>query len=209
MAQVYVARHGETAWNREGRYQGQLESSLTATGLAQAQALARALAPLRVDRIVASPLARCMQSAIPLAAAHALQVQRDDRLLEIAHGDWEGRLRAEIERDDPQTLQAWRERPSSVQFRGGERLQEVRERWLAFADTIVGKSTIIVVTHDVLVRLAILEARGASLDRLWEPRVINGGFSRYTVENGRWTLLEECADGHLGGLQVDVSQQAL
>ncbi|HKE36237.1 MAG TPA: histidine phosphatase family protein, partial [Candidatus Baltobacteraceae bacterium] len=92
---LYVARHGETDWNYEGRYQGQRESTLTELGRRQAEALAGALADSGARRILSSPLRRCVDTARPLAERLGISVETDDRLLEIAHGNWEGRLRAE------------------------------------------------------------------------------------------------------------------
>lgn len=206
---LYVARHGETDWNREGRYQGQRESHLTATGRAQADALADALAHASLEEIATSPLARCRDTAAPLAQRTGVALTVDDRLLEIAHGTWEGRLREEIERDDAATMRDWRERPDRVRFLGGESLADVRERWRAFAGALTGKNVVAVVTHDVLVRVALLDATNRPLSRLWEPRVVNGGYARLALDDGRWSVLDECVDAHLGGLLVDTASQAL
>ncbi len=206
---VFVARHGETDWNRAGRYQGQRESILTETGFAQAGALARALADRPIERVFSSPLSRCVESAEPVARAHNLGIEIDERLIEIAHGTWEGRLRSDIERDDPQTMRDWRHEPDRVHFAGGESLADVLARWESFASSLHGEKEIVVVTHDVLVRVAILAATGRPLARLWEPRVVNGGYAAFEVRDEQWYLLEECLDTHLDGLRVDVSRQAL
>ncbi len=206
---VLVARHGETDWNRAGRYQGQRESNLTETGRAQAEALGSALAPHSVARVIASPLRRCVETAEAIARIHGVTVERDARLLEIAHGSWEGRLRDEIERSDPGTMRRWREEPDTVHFDGGESLADVLARWQAFAQGFDGKNEVVLVTHDVLVRLAILHATQRPLTRLWEPRVVNGGYARFAVQNGSWRLENECVDDHLAGLLVDPLQQAL
>jgi broad specificity phosphatase PhoE len=206
---VYVARHGETDWNLAGRYQGQRESDLTERGRRQARALATALSGGRIEAVYSSPLRRCRQSAADMAAAYSLPVRTDGRLIEIAHGVWEGRLRETIERDDADRYALWRNRPDEVVFPAGESLLQVRERWRAFAAEVEGYDEAAVVTHDVLVRLAILDATGRGAERLWEPRVINGGYARFEVRDGRWTLLDECKDGHLNGLLVDVTGQAL
>ena len=206
---LYVARHGETDWNHEGRYQGQRESHLTATGSAQAQALADALAVVGVERIVSSPLARCRDTALPLARETSVAVEIDPRLIEIAHGTWEGRLRSEIEHDDPQTMRAWRRHPETVQFAGGESLAQVMERWRTFARSLTDDNVVVVVTHDVLVRLALLDATERPLSHLWEPRVVNGGYAKFGVENGRLRVIDECVDTHLEGLLVSTERQAL
>jgi phosphoserine phosphatase len=205
---IIVARHGETDWNREGRYQGQRESRLTQTGVAQANALAEALAVERVTRVIASPLARCVESAQPLARALGVAVETDPNLLEIAHGTWEGRLRAEIELDDPPTIRLWREHPQLVQFEGGESLHDVAHRWRAFVDQLGDADAVAVVTHDVVVRIALLAAMQRPLAELWEPRVVNGGFARFRG-GGSWEVVDACVDAHLGSLVVDTAAQAL
>lgn len=206
---VYVARHGETDWNRAGRYQGQRESDLTETGRSQARAFADALRAQPIEAVFSSPLRRCRQSAEPLAQALGLGLQIDDRLIEIAHGPWEGHLRDEIEQTDSERLRAWREQPQTVTFPGGESLTVVRDRWRAFAATLSGYEQVAIVTHDVLVRLAILDATDRDVDRLWEPRVLNGAYARFDVDLGIWHLRDECIDAHLDGIRVETSAQAL
>ena len=205
---AYVARHGETVWNRDGRYQGRRESSLTQTGQRQAGALASELATVELERIMSSPLRRCAETASASAKRHGLGVEYDANLIEIGHGTWEGRLRDQIARDDPDTMRAWRERPETVQFDGGESLADVAARWQAFAERQRG-GDFLVVTHDVVVRIAILHATRRPLSTFWEPRVVNCGYARFCVKNGAWELLDECRDEHLGGLQVDTRSQAL
>lgn len=206
---VYVARHGETDWNRAGRYQGQRESNLTDLGRAQASALGATLAERPISRIISSPLRRCTETADAVARLHAIPVETDPRLLEIAHGTWEGRLREEIAQSDAATMQRWRTAPDTVKFDGGESLAAVLERWQAFVKALHGKNEVVLVTHDVLVRIAILHATNRPLSRFWEPRVVNGGYARFTVESGVWRLTGECVDQHLDGLLVDPMQQAL
>jgi len=210
MALAYVARHGETDWNRAGRYQGRLESTLTELGRRQALALAEALRGSGARRVIASPLSRCVETARPLAAALGVELETDERLLEIAHGTWEGRLRAEIEGNDPSTLYAWLHDPGNVRFEGGESLADVAARWNAFAAAL-GEThdDAVVVTHDVLVRVCILLASARPMARLWEPRVQNGAYARLAIAPLRWQLLDECVDAHLEGLLADTSRQAL
>jgi probable phosphoglycerate mutase len=205
---IYVARHGETDWNREGRYQGQRESQLTDLGIAQAGFLAAGLAkeaPIR--RVIASPLARCVETARPIAEIFGVSIETDPDLIEIAHGTWEGRLRTEIERDDPEMMRAWRETPNVVRFEGGESLADVDRRWRAFLHRLGDADRTVIVTHDVIVRLAILAATGRGLAQLWEPRVVNAGYARFRG-GGSWELLDECVDAHLP-FAIDTAAQAL
>jgi broad specificity phosphatase PhoE len=208
---VYVARHGETTWNLAGRYQGRRESGLTALGVRQGFALADAFERIepRVERIVASPLLRCSATAKFVADRLNVTLETDDRLLEIAHGTWEGRLRDEIAADDPERFRAWKERPADVAFENGETLAGVRARWLNFAASFPDGGPALVVTHDAVVRVAILAAQARALDELWSVNVETAGFAEFEVAAGRWTLVHENANGHLAGLHAATGGQAL
>ena len=139
LPKVYVARHGETTWNLAGRYQGRRESALSALGVRQGIALAGTFTRTRsLERIVSSPLLRCVATAKFVADALDLEVETDDRLIEIAHGTWEGRLRDEIAANDPARYRDWRENPAHVAFEGGETLAGVQARWREFAEHFDG-----------------------------------------------------------------------
>jgi probable phosphoglycerate mutase len=209
VARLYVARHGETDWNRDGRYQGRRESSLTERGALQAGALAEALAGSGASRVVSSPLRRCIETAAPLARRLDFPVAPNALLVEIAHGTWEGRLRDEIALNDPHTYDAWRRAPETVTFEGGESLADAAARWARFAAVLDGEHTVVVVTHDVLVRLAILAASERPLSDFWKPHVENGGYAVLEGVAGKWRLIAECRNDHLHGIAADASRQAL
>ncbi len=92
MTIVRIARHGETTWNSVGRYQGRLETPLSALGQAQAQALAGALAGEGIERIISSPLSRCVQTALPLSLATGVPMETDPLLIEIDAWNMAGAL---------------------------------------------------------------------------------------------------------------------
>ena len=128
---ILLARHGETPWNAEGRYQGQEDIALSEVGIAQATALGERLREVRIDRAIASPLSRARRTAeLALGDARASQLTLDDGFKEIGHGDWEGLLASEIRERDAERLQAWRDSPDTVQMpgAGGESLQQVLDR---------------------------------------------------------------------------------
>lgn len=209
MATVYVVRHGESEANREGRYQGRHDSPLSALGHRQAAALANALAASKVTCVISSPLRRCVETALPVAARLGVGLECDDRVIEIAHGTWEGRLRTEVERDDAARMHAWRTAPQYVRFDGGESLGDVDARWRSFTATLSAGVDAIVVTHDVLVRLAILAATNRPLAQLWEPKAENAAYAIFEITDARWRMVSECCAAHLTGLRADVSHQAL
>ncbi len=103
-AVIYLLRHGQTLFNAAGRYQGQADSPLTALGRAQALAMGRALKPLvgRKARVWVSPLGRAQETlALILAEVGPLAVIRDDRLMEVGMGAWDGMDDVEIEAEHP------------------------------------------------------------------------------------------------------------
>lgn len=173
---ILLARHGETPWNAEGRYQGQEDIPLSPVGEAQAVSLGRRLEELRIERAVSSPLARARRTAeLVLGPDRTGLLRVDPGLMEIAHGDWEGLLASEIHERDPERLRAWREAPDSVLMPGGgESLQQVFDRaWPAFeraAEGLGADDTLLVVAHDAVNRVILCRVLGIPFSRLWTFR---------------------------------------
>src|SRR6476659_3119309 len=94
---ILLVRHGETAWNREGRYQGRTDIPLSPDGEAQVQALALRLTHVPISIAVSSPLSRARRTAEAILAGRPTKLDFDDGLLEISHGEWEGKLSSEVE----------------------------------------------------------------------------------------------------------------
>ena len=151
---IYLVRHGETEWNREGRVQGHLDSPLTRLGLAQARragaTLARMLDGGPPFLLLSSPLGRAQATAALIldALGPAVGEQRpDDRLKEISWGRWEGMTRAEIAAREPD-LWRWRE---ADRWRhpppGGESHAMLAERARLWLESVAGLPRLIVVGH--------------------------------------------------------------
>ena len=148
-ASLVLVRHGESELIVQRRFQGRLDTPLSATGRRQAERVAARLArphdppALPVPEggplaIVHSPLARAADTATAIGRAIAAEAsvktvppRPDERFIEIGQGDWEGRLASEIAADDGERLTAWRTRPIETWAPGGERLADVRERAIA------------------------------------------------------------------------------
>lgn len=172
---LLLARHGETPWNAEGRYQGQRDIALSANGEAQARALGGRLRDLPIDRAVSSPLARARRTAeLALGADRASMLETDDGFLEIAHGEWEGLLHREVHERDPDRVRAWLEAPHEVHMPGGESLQLVLDRaWPALERACAGlgeDDTLLVVAHDAVNRVLLCRVLGLALPRMWRFR---------------------------------------
>jgi len=94
---ILLARHGETDWNRDGRFQGWADPSLNDAGRAQARALAERLRDVPFDAVYSSDLRRAHETAVIVAEPHGVPVVSDPGLREIDVGSWSGLTRAEIE----------------------------------------------------------------------------------------------------------------
>lgn len=171
---ILLARHGETPWNAEGRYQGQEDIALSPVGEAQATALAARLRDVPITRAVASPLSRARRTAEIALDARAPMLTTDAGLMEIAHGEWEGLLASEIRERDGARLAAWRDTPHEVLMPGGESLQHVLDRaWPAFGracDGLGEDDTLLVVAHDAVNRVLLCRILGLPLANLWRFR---------------------------------------
>jgi probable phosphoglycerate mutase len=174
---VLLVRHGETPWNAEGRYQGQTDIPLSPVGEDQARKLGARLADVAIARAIASPLVRAIRTAqLALGSSREALLTSDPGFLEIGHGDWEGKLAAEIAAVDGARFAAWRSAPDTVQMpgAGGESLQQVLDRaWPAFERACAGigaDKTLLVVAHDAVNRVLLDRVLGVPLSRLWAFR---------------------------------------
>ena len=171
---ILLARHGETAWNAEGRYQGQSDIPLSPVGEAQARALGGRLREVPITRALASPLGRARRTAELALGERAGLLATDPGLAEIAHGSWEGLLASEIGARDPQRLKAWRETPHEVLMPGGESLQQVFDRaWPALLRAASGlgdDAILLLVAHDAVNRVLLCHVLGIPFGRLWSFR---------------------------------------
>src|SRR3954453_14211013 len=98
---IPLARHGQTAYNAEGRFQGHLPVPLDDTGREQARALAAAAARIELRSLWCSPLARARETADIVAAWIGLAPREDTRFAETDTGDWTDRSFADVQAEDP------------------------------------------------------------------------------------------------------------
>ena len=125
---IAFVRHGQTASNRGGLLQGRFDAPLTGDGEAQAAQLAAALAAERPARVLTSPLARARSTAEVIATRVGVDVEVDDRLVELDYGEWDQRALNDV------PAEAWREWRRSPSFAppGGESLEAVTARVIDF-----------------------------------------------------------------------------
>ena len=205
---LVLVRHGETDWNRQGRFQGQIDIPLNANGWAQAEAAGRFLAPVCFQRAYTSSMARPRQTAEAILASHpGVPLTSISGLVEIGHGLWEGQLESEIAAGWPQLLADWKSQPETVQMPEGETITAVWERSLACWQKIVrglaDDETALVVAHDAVNKTILCALLGLTPADIWAIKQGNGGVTVIDYPNG-WQGNPVVAalnhTNHLGGV---------
>ena len=171
MRRLIVWRHGETAHNAGGVWQGQLDTDLSARGTEQARVSARALAGLGPTRIVSSDLRRAAHTAAELGSVTGLPVEYDARLREIHVGTWQGMSQGDVAERYPDAVDALGRGEDIVRGEHGESVAHVEERALAAARELVedlpGDGTLVVTTHGVTGRALVAALIGLSQRQAW------------------------------------------
>ncbi|MFM2430506.1 MAG: hypothetical protein RLZZ511_1719 [Cyanobacteriota bacterium] len=179
---LLLVRHGETQWNREGRFQGQIDIPLNDNGRNQARQAGEFLKNVPIDAAVSSSMARPKETAELILAHHPqVTLQTTETLWEISHGLWEGKLEAEIEAGYPGLLQAWQSQPETVQMPEGENLDDVWRRavegWNAIVQQAKPGSTTLVVAHDAINKAILCYLAGLPAASFWNFKQGNGAVS--------------------------------
>lgn len=201
---ILLIRHAATAHTAEGRFSGSTGSdpALSAVGERQAARLAARLAPLPgAVEIVCSPAARARRTAQVLAEACGLPVREDDDLREIDFGAWEGRTGAEVARDWPAELAAWRA-GRAVRVPGGETPAEVAVRVAAARATAVRRhpaGPVVLVSHLYPVRLSVADALGAAPAVIQRLRLEPTGITEIVAGGAAPALVRHNDAAHLDG----------
>jgi probable phosphoglycerate mutase len=173
-ARVYLARHGQTAYNLEGRFQGQQAVPLDDTGRAQAAELAERAAGYGFRALWCSPLLRARETADVVALSIGLEPKEDARLMETDAGDWTDRSFAEVRAQAPERFDAFAAGDPSFAFPGGESFAQQEERVSAALEAVErGALPALVVCHGMVIRAALARREGHRLERF--QRVPNGG----------------------------------
>ncbi len=160
---MLVWRHGQTAWNLQRRFQGQLDIPLDDRGRAQAAQAAALLAGFSPSAIVSSDLVRARETAQALADLTGLPVATDPRLREIDVGSWQGLTFEEVSQRFPVEAANWRDGGDGRRG-GGESLVDVGVRAVAAVDdallSVGDGGTLVVVTHGAAGRAIVASMIG-------------------------------------------------
>ena len=163
----FVVRHGETDWNKLGRFQGHTDISLNDRGLSQARETAVASEDWGYTAIYSSPLVRTVQVAEEIAKVTPMLVSQEPGLKELNLGDLEGVTGEEMRNDWPALFAAWRTDPEKMSMPNGESLGELRDRtWQVILDIEQKHSSddsIVVISHNFAIRSIVNELLGMPL----------------------------------------------
>jgi len=195
-----LLRHAETAYSRDDRFCGRVDTPLTAVGKEMAGWFTEAYASLPWQAIYASTRLRALETALPLAVRTGLPIERLAGLDEIHHGSWQGLTKTEVAQIDPLRYRRWCEDPT-IGAPGGESVLEVRARALRAIESIRLRShdgPVLVVSHKTTLRVLISTLMGVDLAR-YRDRIAQPICGLTVIDIGRdGPLLQMLGDvGHL------------
>jgi probable phosphoglycerate mutase len=203
VTELLFIRHGETDWNRQQRFQGQIDVPLNATGQAQAARVAERLAADRHDALFSSDLQRARETAAPLSAAWHLAPVALPGFREQNFGVLEGLDVPTIQAHHPDLWQRWLEHRADYALPGGESLRQFHARVMAAVRELAvahAGARLAVVTHGGVLDMLWRSAHGLSLDGLRACEIPNTGLNRLRWVDGT-LIVESWADAaHLAGL---------
>ena len=187
-SRIFLIRHGETNWNKEGRFQGQIDIPLNNNGKDQATKASKYLQEINFNKAFSSAMARPYETAtIILKETPELKITKINELVEINHGLWEGKLENEIKEQWPELLKNWHDHPEEVIMPEGESIKEVSERsvkaWGDICLTQKSNDLTLLVAHDAVNKTLICNLLGIDYSNIWMIKQGNGGITIIDIFN--------------------------
>ena len=197
MTTILLARHGESDWNRDQRWQGHADRPLTDLGREQARALADRLAATELDAVYSSDLERARETAAIVAEPHQLPVNELPDLREVDVGSWSGLTRAEAEERFPNAFRRWTE--GGEGWDDGETYEQLSERVVGAVLAIAARhlrDRVLLVAHGGSIRAVHAAALGVDVHAYRRIQRVepNATLSAVCVEDGRLTELCRAED---------------
>ena len=196
---LLLVRHGETEWNRQKRFQGQIDVPLNNNGHAQARRASEFLANVKIDKAFSSPMLRPKDTALEILSKHPhIKLELFEELKEISHGLWEGKFEHEIEAEFAGQLDIWQSQPETVQMPEGENLQQVWDRiaiiWQKIVESVPAGETALVVAHDAVNKAILCLLFDFTPEQFWVFKQGNGGVSVIDYPQGAdgQPILQSC-----------------
>ena len=197
----YLVRHGETEWNKLGKFQGLTDVSLNERGLAQARDSARAALSWEHGALYASSLTRTMQVAEEIRKVTGAPMATDPGLRELSLGDLEGVTGAEMRAGWPWVYEAWRKNPTDVVMPNGESLAHLQDRaWeviLEIERSHSDESGVVVVSHNFTIRTIICAILDIPLNNFHRMSLGLGSLCTFESDGNVRRLITYNCNSHL------------
>ncbi len=202
---IILTRHGQVEWNRSERFRGRADLALNELGLAQAEATAKRIqTSWQPVAVYTSPLGRAIRTGEAIAAPFGLTAQPLELLNDIDYGEWQGLTADEVRERWGEMIDTWRRAPQLVRMPGGETLQDVFVRASDLLREMIQRhadDTIVLVGHDSLNKVLMLNMLGLPLSRYWRLTQGNCALNVIDYAEGEFSVVTMNETGHLVSLK--------
>jgi len=190
---ILLARHGQTEWNAQRRFQGKTDVPLNESGLNEARMLAVRLKNWPVDVIYTSPFSRALETAkiVSDLNVNAARLEVRSELEEMSFGNWEKLSVHDVAKSFPGRYEAWKDDPSKVVPPGGESFEDVVKRVKPVLDDILNREDreVLIVAHGGVIRAIVVLLLGLSPSGIWHMRLDNCALVGLVSKDGKASLL--------------------
>jgi broad specificity phosphatase PhoE len=206
MAELILARHGETVWNIEKVYRGRTDVNLDEVGIKQAELLGRHLGNWELEAIYSSPLRRALDTANTIARYQKIDVNIVEGLIDFDYGEWQSLSEQTVKNLYPTLHDEWHNNPHKVRMPGGESLEDVKKRAVKVVNDVLSEyqGSVLLVSHRVVNKVLICSLLGLGNSYFWNIKQDVSGITIFNYVDGRFVLTRHNDTSHLKELQKSV-----
>jgi broad specificity phosphatase PhoE len=190
MTTLFLVRHGQTGWNKEGIFRGTKDVPLDAVGKEEALSVGKRLKEEGITAVFSSPLSRAKETAEAIARFHKIEVQLLAGLIDLNFGEWEGQSLEAVKKRYPDLYQQWLQAPHEVIFPGGEGLDVVRSRVMGAVEGIIERhpqEVVVLVSHRVVLKVLICALLVLDNSHFWNIGQDTAAINCFQHRDGTWT----------------------
>jgi broad specificity phosphatase PhoE len=203
MAELILARHGETVWNVEKVYRGRTDVNLDEVGVKQAELLGKHLSNWELEAIYSSPLRRALETANIIARYQKIGIHIAEGLIDFDYGEWQSLSEQRVKNLYPTLHDEWHNNPNKVRMPGGESLEDVKKRAIEVVNDVLSEyqGSVVLVSHRVVNKVLICSLLGLGNSCFWNIKQDVGGITIFNYVDGRFILTRHNDTSHLKELQ--------
>jgi len=206
MAELILARHGETGWNVEKIYRGRTDVNLDEVGIKQAELLGKYLSNWELEAIYSSPLRRAIDTANIIARYQKIGIHIAEGLIDFNYGEWQSLSEQRVKNLYPTLHDEWHNNPHKVRMPGGESLEDVKKRAINVVNDVLSEyqGSVLLVSHRVVNKVLICSLLGLGNSHFWNIKQDVSGITIFNYVDGRFVLTRHNDTSHLKELQKSV-----